>query len=377
MSPQTLSVEILSDWKFAEPLKEEWRSLQQRADTPSPFSSFEWLGAYYKAYCPPGKVRIILVRDREKRLRAILPGMLERRVIAGISQSCFVYPAAYYTPRCGVIALPGDIKAVVAALEALAKLEDIIHIVILPDIEKNSITWQAIQSGLSRKWYVRIENKYESPVYAMPEGWEAYRKTRSKNLRKRIRQSIKRCASRGPVATRVFVTGHNFYEGIERLRRLDAITWQGCAGNGVFNNEKDFKFFKNLCDADSGWLHIEIEILQIDGIDVAYRLVACQGPDVFLLRTGFDPAYGDCRPGIASRAFLNERLANRGVVNFDLGAGVQSEKVHWETFRRSAASFWLVNRQTVRGCLHLLEFFAYQYVKPIAARLPFKLIQNR
>ena len=367
MPSLVLKVEVLRDWGAATALQSEWQSLQRQADTPSPFSSFEWFDAWYQAYCQPENVRVIVVRD-EHRVRAILPGVRDQRRYGGLSLSCFAFAGEWGIPRCGVIALPGDMDAVRLALMTAIVADASTHLVTIPNIEFNSLTWQALAAGMPAPGSPQIESTYESPVYSMPAGWEAYLASRSREFRRRVRQSTERCQARGELCSRVFSSGCNFDEGLERLRTLEPRTWQGSIRNGVFRHEKDERFYKQLSSVESSVLRLEIEFLQIDGVDVAFMLMAILGQDLFLLRTGYDTSYENCRPGVVLRERIGKRLAAEGIIHFDLGAGVYEVKRRWETHRRTYGCFWLVNRSTLKGRLLLLELWLWPLLKPLLRR---------
>jgi CelD/BcsL family acetyltransferase involved in cellulose biosynthesis len=359
-----LKAEVVRCWEIARELQYEWRELQQQADTQSPFTTFEWFDAWYQVYCPPKDVRVIVVRDNE-RVRAILPGVSEQRRHGGLNLSCFVFPADAYTPRCGVISLPDDFEATRLALLTTTAIDKQTDMTILPDVEVNSLTWQVISSGMLPFYSNRVENSYESPIYTMEKGWESYLNGRSRGFKKLLRQSIKRCEEKGRLTSRVFSVGRDFNQGLERLRELEARTWQGNICNGVLRNEKAEKFYSLLSSVPSSLLRLEIELLQINDLDVAFMLLACCGNEVFLMRTGFDNSYDYCRPGLVIRERLGKRLAEEGKTHFDLGAGVYEIKKRWETERRVYECFWLVNRGSLKGRLLLLELWMFHYVKPL------------
>ena len=367
MTEQGWSVAVLRDWEGAAGLREEWRELQRRSDTPSPFTTFDWFDAWYRAYCRPNDVRVILVR-KDGRLHAILPGMAERRWLGGMHLTCFVYAGSCYTPRCGLIAAPGDLDAGRRALLAVTELDETIHLGILPDVEAGSLTWRSLVGKLPEPCRVRSETQYQAPIYVMPEGWTGFLANHSKKFRSRLRQSMKRCEAKGLVSSAVFRSGRNLGEGIERLRQLEGRTWQGPSGWGVLRSACDDDFYRRLAKIDPSELRLEIELMQIDRQDVAFMLLACLGDEVFLLRTGFDLAYDDCRPGVVVRALVSERLAAEGMVTFDLGAHVYEEKRRWETGRRDYESFWLINRGTFRGRFLMLEVWLYDRLKPLLRR---------
>src|SRR5215470_10867779 len=58
-------------------LEEEWRDLQRRCRTATPFQSHAWLASWWRAYGTPGTLRVVQVRH-EGRLVALAPLMVRR-----------------------------------------------------------------------------------------------------------------------------------------------------------------------------------------------------------------------------------------------------------------------------------------------------------
>lgn len=364
---QELSVEVINNWRDLGARQHQWNALQARAENSFPFSSFEWVDAWYRAYCPAEKARIIMVHDADG-LRAILPGMAAERRIGGMKLSCFVYVCPYHTPRSGVIAETGDTKAAMLALKNISRLDTSFDFATLNDIAYGSVTREAILNGMIAPLHPVIDNSYESYVYEVPRGWSIYHGSRSKNFRKRLRQSFRRCETEGHVKNLVFRSGRDLEEGIKRMRLLNERSWQRDSETGMFTSEKDEIFYERLCALNNENLRVEVSILQISGVDVAFSFYACRGVDVFFLRIGYDQDFAFFRPGVVNQAMVTKRLAAEGLMYFDSGPNRYEEKRHWETFRRPYENYWLINKNTVKGNLLLFMISAYRRYKAFRYR---------
>jgi CelD/BcsL family acetyltransferase involved in cellulose biosynthesis len=263
-----------------------------------------------------------------------------------------------------VVCLPGDADAAKAAITATMTLDEPVDLTILPDIEMHSVNWQVLSTGLPPPCIVRVENQYQTPFFSVKDGWEVYLRSRSVNLRKSIRQSIKRCEGRGQVTSEVFVAGLNLQEGLDRLRTLDERTWQGKNGTGVFRSRDWGRFYEKLSRTSLPLVRYELEFLQIDGVDVAFSLSASMDEEVFLLRTGYDKNYENCHPGATLHERIFKRLAEEGMTTFDFGEGVTAYKKRWETGRHEHASYWVINRGTLKGILLWLELLLHDRIRP-------------
>lgn len=145
-----MNVEVIRGWEMARDLlQEEWEELYRQADTRSPFTSFQWFDTWFQVFGDPETMRIAVVRNGN-RVRAILPGRMEKRRYGGLPLTCFVFPADAQTPRSGVVCLPGDVDAARAAIMAAMTLDEPADLAILPDIEMHSVNWQVLSGGLPR-----------------------------------------------------------------------------------------------------------------------------------------------------------------------------------------------------------------------------------
>ena len=359
-----MNVEVIRGWEMArELLQEAWEELYRQADMRSPFTSFQWFDTWFQVFGDPETVRIVVVRD-DNRVRAILPGRIEKHRYGGLPLTCFVFPADAHTPRSGVVCLPGNVDAARAAIMATMTLDEPVDLAILPDIELHSVNWQVLSGGLPAPCSVRVEHRYQSPFFSMEDGWEAYLRGRSVNFRKSIRQSIKRCEGRGQVTSEVFVVGQNFQAGLDRLRALDERTWQGKNGSGVFRSRNWGRFYDKLSRTSLPLVRFELEFLLIDGVDVAFALLASQGEQAFLLRTGYDTDYENYHPGVTLQERFCKRLVAAGVTNFDFGAFITEYKKRWETGRHEHACYWVINRGTLKGRLLWLELLLHDRIRP-------------
>jgi CelD/BcsL family acetyltransferase involved in cellulose biosynthesis len=74
----SLTTEVVRDLRGFDALAEDWAALYADSPSATPFQSHAWLAAWARAYCRPGRLRVVVVRSRG-RLVAAAPLHLERR----------------------------------------------------------------------------------------------------------------------------------------------------------------------------------------------------------------------------------------------------------------------------------------------------------
>lgn len=345
-------IQVLSSWEGAEGLQHEWNALAAAAAAEHPFFSHDWFAFWYPAYAPAENVRIFLLRHDDGRLRAILPGFLRTRSLGGLTLRCFNYAANGYSPYGGIIAAAGDREAVRLVLQAVTeRLRPAPHMIILPAVPDNSDTAAVICENGLRRLGRRIEHTEVVTVFSMPTGWEAYFSGRSPKTRKRLKESQARCRKLGRLEFEEFATPEHSAEMIDRIRRLDARSWQGQQGTGLFSIPENERFYRQLFSFRFSDLGLRVYLATIEGRDAAYSITVAAGNTRHVLKIGYDPDFSHCSPGTLTMAHVGERAAADGMRHVDLGAGFPEDKRHWETGRKQLVNWWLTHRRSFRGCM--------------------------
>lgn len=344
-------VEVLALWSDAEPLQQEWDGLAQAAAEPHPFLLHGWFSCWYAGFAADKAVRILLLRQGDGRLRAIFPGVLEKRKLGGLSMDCLAYAANGHSLYGGIIARAGDHEAIGKVLQAAAaQVRPTPHLLILPGLTESSDTAAVIRTGVQGLGQ-RREHVDEGFVVDLSSGCDAYFSGCSANTRQRIKRMRKQAARRGAVDFPVLAATEQDAELIERLRRLDRLSWQGQHGTGLFSTAENEQCYRELLQARHADLDVRGYLLTIDGREAAYTLTLSWQGVRYLLKTGYDPEYADCSPGSLTIWQIIQRSGQEGIPLLDLGPGGNEEKRRWATRSLPVANWWSLNRKTWRGWL--------------------------
>jgi CelD/BcsL family acetyltransferase involved in cellulose biosynthesis len=345
-------VDLLTSWEAASAMRNEWDALAVIATEDNPFLLFEWFSLWYPAYAPQDGIRILVLRRNDGELRAIFPGFLEIRRIGGLRIRCFSYAANGYTPYGGIIARFGDHEAIRRILvAAVEQLRPVPHLLILPCVSDVSDTAAVIRERVQDSFGRRVEHTETVPIIDMPSGWDQYYATRSASARKRLKRALSRISERGQFAFEEFSLASDQTAVLKRLRLLDARTWQGKNGTGLFSTLENERFFNGLFSLRHPSLEVRVFYATLDGRDIAYSLDMTSGSTMYGLKMGYDPDFASCSPGSLTMKHICERAATEGHQRIDLGPGVNEEKRHWETRRIQSQNWWLPCRNILRGRL--------------------------
>ena len=183
----------------------------------------------------------------------------------------------------------------------------------------------------------------------MPSGWNDYYASRSSNTRSRLKKSEARCRKLGRLEFEEFANAERSAELIGRLQRVDARTWQGQQGSGLFLTQENSRFYNELLSFRYPDLALRVYLATIDGRDAAYNITVAAGSTLHGLKMGYDPDFSYCSPGVLTIQHIAERAAASGLRWVDLGPGLTVEKRHWATHLVQRKNWWLMNRQSLRG----------------------------
>lgn len=346
---EKFKVEILKDWDEASKIKDQWDALNLRSGIPHPFTSCEWFDCWYHAYCKPGQVRIVLVRDGQG-LRAILPGMVCRDTIKGVPLNIFTYAANGYSPRADIIATPGDTAAFLSGIRAISThLPEKIHLIKLWMVQAASPTDEIINASELPYLSAYCEHSAESPGFDLSDGWDKFFQGRSKKFRFRFRQAENRAKRLGDLGFEVFTSPEDLSKILPRLKSLDAKTWQHQNGSGLFSTLENAAFYQGLLVKYSEKGEVVTAFLKIGEADAAYEIGVISRGKGFFLKYGYDPLFADCRPGVLVQSYLTQFAASRGVDEIDLGLEQSAEKAHWQTKAPEYRNYWLIGKNTLKG----------------------------
>jgi len=345
-------IEVVDSLQGLEHGRDEWGALFSQAKLAHPALHYDWFALWYALFESAQHVRIIVLRQQDGQLRAVFPGIVQKRRFAGLSARCFSYAANGYSPCGSIIARAGDQEAVRAIIDAsLRVIRPEPHLVLLPEVSDDSETAQVIEGRGLQNVGLRVEHAKEVSFIAFDEGWESYYAERSCKKRSGLQKKLNKLNKIGPLEFTVFAAPEHSGEAIERLQRLDGLTWQGQQGTGLFSTPDNEGFYRRLLSFADPGLGVRLYLATVNADDIAYSLTLRSANVCYGLKMGYDPQYGRYSPGSLTMCHFLEQAAGEGVEVVDMGPDSNREKRELETHRLRYRNWWLFNRRTVRGCL--------------------------
>jgi CelD/BcsL family acetyltransferase involved in cellulose biosynthesis len=330
-------------------LAEEWDELADRTGA-DPFRRPGWIGAWHHSF-GRGTLEVLAARN-EGRLAAVLP--IERRGTALSS------PTNWHTPLFGAAFESADLLPTVASALFSGRPRSVsLSFLDIADPLHEEVGREARSRG-----YRMLERTLQrSPYLDLAEGWDDRWQSLGSKRRNTLNRRRRRLDERGEVELRIVEGGEELGELLEEALRVEALGWKGERGTAIIADPKTHGFYRRVAGWAAGRGILSLGLLIVSGRVVAFDL-ALEEDAHYLLKTGFDPDYRDCAPGLVLRAMMIERAYSIGLERYEFLGGPNPYKLEWsdglhdrvrlQAFRPSPAG--------------LATWLAYRHARPVGKR---------
>lgn len=305
-------------------LEDGWRELFRRRGGWNVFLSWQWFHHWWGCL-GAGNELCLLGLTRGDRLVGIAPMMVEsdeggkRRLALIGGDRTTDYGDLLAEPECLVplcTALAEFIEAGFGRWES---------------VEFRSVpAWSALlgefaDAARGRGMAVRTEVGETCPVATLAPTWEEYLAALSKKDRHELRRKIRRSQAGAEQDIRFITTPEEVASGLDGFFRLHRAS---SPDKAAFLGEDMMSFFRRvgLAFAQEGWL--SLNVMSLDGADVAASVSFARGERVLLYNSGLDPVYRDRSVGIALHAAELRRAIDQGRRWYDFLRGDEPYKYH-------------------------------------------------
>ncbi len=316
-----------------------WNSLLPQTPGASFFHSLDWLETYWSHFGAELRWRVLLVY-RGDRCIGILPLVLRHKRLVG-KLRVLTYPLDNWGSFYGPIG-PDPGATLAAGLGHIRDTPRDWDLVELSGV--NALGSDQGRTSLAMKDAGFLAHGECRQISALVDltghgNWEAYWASRSSHWRTNVRRSEKKLAERGTVAyvryrPRGAVHGDadprwDLYQACEAIART---SWQGSSQTGTTLTHEAIRPFLrdlHLVAAKTGGL--DLNLLLLDGRNVAFNYAYHYRGHVFGLRTGYDREFSAQGPGTVLQARMIQDCFARGDHTYDLGPDYLACKRHWQT----------------------------------------------
>jgi len=289
-------------------LREEWVELAAAAG--NPFASVEWSEAWLEHASHGCRPLLLAAREPGGKVVAILPlVVVDGRYVRKVR--FLGYGAAN---ELGPVCAPGNRELGVAALRAA--------------LDETRDEWDVFLgenlpgSGWGQRLGAELVGRESSPVARGPwPSWEAYLASRSRSLRKELRQKERRLSS--ALRYQTVSAAEELEPALDAVFALHRARW-GENASPFFAGEEPFHRAFAAAAFERGW--VRLRLLELDGRPVAANYGIRFGEAEWSYQHGRDPALEGASVGSLVFAHSLREAFAEGAREFWLGPGPQSYK---------------------------------------------------
>lgn len=353
------TIDVVTEYFPFKNLKNDWNRLAKSEDSLYPFLCFEWFELWFRSFLKKNLLNIYVLSDVNG-IRAIMPLVKCETVFGTILKLA----ANDHSNKIEIISdkkdLPRYVEAFMKQLLSenflLVYLEDL-----LADSEPSRLILEFLrynQSGhILEKRFVR-----ESVFLDTSTGWQAFRLSLPKKLKKNIRNQKNRLARAGEVQIIKYAKKENIAEAFQGIEEISAKSWQGKEETGLFSQENTRKFYTGLAYFASAVDMLSIWLLYLDGQPLAYEYHLNVGKVDYALKCEYSQEYSKFSPGAVLDAHIVEELSKRATEKYDLLGYKDFHKLRWSNKTEKYIRIYVFKRNPVGQAFHFIEF-------PLRARL--------
>lgn len=372
--------EIFRDAAGLDALESEWNDLLQRSSADSVFMTFEYIRTWWRAYGGRFQLFLITARGEDGRLVGIAPLMVGRghgfarkrfrhlAFIGGLGDALAEYQDFIIEPGFEAELL---LNFYTRIHEDLAGEWDLLFLGLVD--EKSPALQQLLATVPKFGNHTMQLTSRPSPHIPLPDSWEEFLRTKSKNFKKQFNNQWNRLHKRHEVEWLTAGADISMEEAFKVLIDLNHKRW-GSDGK-AFQSAEFNAFHAELCRLfdERGWLFFRL--MKLDGEFVAARYDFVYGGKLWNYQNGWLPELSKLSLGKMVIGYSVKWCIEQGLREYDFLAGTTAYKKSWATAVRylvnaeisNPGSRWAFAFQQLRLVKSLISPAPREFMKDAAA----------
>jgi CelD/BcsL family acetyltransferase involved in cellulose biosynthesis len=284
----SVTTDVIGDGKVFSSLADEWNALASRFR--SPLLRHEWFAACAAAFCPPGRLNVMVTRSADGIL-AIAPLVVE---------------SEFGTKRLEILGtsvlgeLSGFIYRDEDALEHLIRtITATGQPILFRCLPSESPELRMLKNTHPARWVYEKTVHFASPWVPIASCWEDFHKSISSSWRSSLRRSRRRAEEMGNVDFEILSPTLDTLETyLGEMVTVESSGWKSRTGTAVLVNAGLNRFFQEYAKAAARLGMLRFAFLRVNGKAIASQLLVDYGGRLWILKVGYDEDYARCSPGI-------------------------------------------------------------------------------
>jgi len=353
-APVNVQVEILSGGlDLLTQLEPEWRALCEEGPYDQPFHRPELIRAYIESFVRAEELVIFAARAK-KRLRAVLPLLLEHTFVAGMPVRRLRAVGNVHTCRYDLVHAPELGDVVVPALWNAINARGGWDMLEFSGVPAGSAIPRIVQAARLDGFSAHAVRAATSPYVSLSPGERALDGALERldaKFRANLRRRMRKLQAKGTVQ----LVRHDIARDcLPRFYEMEHASWKGEGGSAVVQDTRTLRYYEKVARAAESFGYLSIYSLECGGKPVAMHYGLTHRGRYFILKTAYDHAVADCSPGQLLMLEVLRDITGRGCSELDFLGLCMDWKRDWRPRLRPHAD-WTVFRG-VRGALaHLVH----------------------
>jgi CelD/BcsL family acetyltransferase involved in cellulose biosynthesis len=304
---QPTTTEVVRSVEDLRALQAEWDALARGEHLAT--GEHAWVLAAAETFAADGRLYVILVRDADGALCAAAPLALQGR-----------RPQRLVLLAAGELGEPGDVltrddDACAALATALAGAP---WAVVLRRLSAGSRLADALTARLRARGAVVRRPAPECPVIRLDESWREPEARLSSRRRSDLRRARRRADGVGAVTVDVHAPGPAEVSPLlDEAIAVEARSWKGREGTALRHNVRVLPFYRRYAELAAERGILRIALLHIAGDPAAMTVAVETAGGLWLLKVGYDEAFGRCSPGMLMTRETIAYAADRNLRSYE------------------------------------------------------------
>lgn len=328
-----LEVKTFTNWEALREFLPDWNRLLEQGGAASVCLTPGWQRAWWMAYGSGRELAVLGFFTHEHRLVGLVPLYRAQRVLGStfrLRELSFVGAGSGDSFDLDVMVERGRESSVARALRVLLEewrgKWDLLSLDMVPP---DSAMFQSLTRELrSGRWRL-ARQRWPHLAVLLPDSWEAYLASLSRNMRTTITTRVRRLQRRFVVRLRRCESAAELPSLLEHLFQLHAWRWEKAGLPGVFALAERRLFYREMAQEFLERGLLDFWLLELEGQVVAAQFGCRYAGTHTFLQGGSDPAYDAHAVSHVLRALVLRELIRAGVRRYDFLYGVDRYKLRW------------------------------------------------
>lgn len=328
----TLRVAAVDDVADLQLLASAWNPLLERSASNTPFLTWEWVSTWWEIYGARSGLHVLTAHDPSGALVGLAPLKRARRLLFStlpVEVAEFIGDGSDVNPEyLDFVIERGHEAAVVEAFADHLLNDSRVDGVHLRPLAADSANATLFQGAIGRRGaYLALTPEAACPVLVLPETYDAFLASRSRNYRKKIGEYERRGARELGFRVSQSASLDEVEADMSALVRLHHARWDG--RSQAFGTTKYVEFHRRLAGRffERGWLRL-FSLEKATG-PVALLYCFAYARRYYYYQAGRDPAHARHRVGLLLMHQAIRQAIEEGVEAFDFLRGREPYKYRW------------------------------------------------